>query len=101
MSLRLHPEQPESTSKLLLVASTGGHLWQLLRLAPRLGASSDSLWVTFDSAQSRSLLQGRRVLHLPYVSPRDWRGALSALMTLRRTLRTEKFDGVVSTGAAV
>lgn len=87
--------------KLLLVASTGGHLWQLTRLAPRLRASPDSLWVTFDSPQSRSLLDGRRVLHLPYVAPRDLRGAVRAFTRLHPALRGERFDGVVSTGAAV
>ncbi len=83
------------------MASTGGHLWQLTRLAPRLAASSDSLWVTFDSPQSRSLLRDKRVLYLPYVSPRDWRGALLAVARLGAAVRREPFDGVVSTGAAV
>ena len=87
--------------KLLLVASTGGHLWQLTRLAPRLRASPDSLWVTFDSPQSRSLLDGRRVLHVPYVAPRDLRGSLRAFVRLHAVLHSERFDGVVSTGAAV
>jgi UDP-N-acetylglucosamine transferase subunit ALG13 len=93
-------DQPP-TRKLLLVASTGGHLWQLTRLAPRLGASPESLWVTFDCPQSRSLLQGRRVLHVPYVAPRDVKESLRAAWQLRRAVREEHFDGVVSTGAAV
>jgi hypothetical protein len=50
---------PSPQRKLLLVASTGGHLAQLVRLAPGLGASPSSLWVTFDSVQSRSLLAAR------------------------------------------
>lgn len=100
-TLHLDGPPPPSPRKLLLVASTGGHLWQLTRLAPRLAASSDSLWVTFDSPQSRSLLEGKRVHYLPYVPPRDWRGALLAVPALRAAVRRERFEGVVSTGAAV
>lgn len=87
--------------KLLLVASTGGHIAQLARLAPGLGASPDSLWVTFDSEQTRSLLWGKRRVHVPYVRPRDYRGALKAAGIIRSILRHEQFDGAVSTGAAV
>ena len=44
--------------KLLLCASTGGHLWQLDRIARAFDVSDDSLWVTFDTDQTRSLLEG-------------------------------------------
>jgi UDP-N-acetylglucosamine--N-acetylmuramyl-(pentapeptide) pyrophosphoryl-undecaprenol N-acetylglucosamine transferase len=87
--------------KLLLAASTGGHLTQLVRLAPLLGASDDSLWVTFKTPQSESLLAGRRVLYVPYVRPRDYRGVGTAMRMIRNALRVERFDGAVSTGAAV
>ncbi|MCU1637208.1 MAG: glycosyltransferase [Cryobacterium sp.] len=87
--------------KLLLVASTGGHLAQLVRLAPGLGAAPDSLWVTFDSPQSRSLLQGCRRVYVPYVRPRDYRGVLRTASIIHRILAHERFDGAVSTGAAV
>jgi len=92
---------PVAERKLLLVASTGGHLAQLVRLAPGLGASSSSLWVTFDSVQSRSLLAGRRRIHVPYVRPRDYQGMLRAAEIVRRVLRHENFDGAVSTGAGL
>jgi UDP-N-acetylglucosamine transferase subunit ALG13 len=87
--------------KLLLAASTGGHLAQLHRLADSLGASPDSLWVTFDSPQSRSLLAGRRTLFVPYVSPRDWRGATETFRRTRQVLQDETFDAAVSTGAGM
>lgn len=87
--------------KLLLIASTGGHLAQLTRMQARLGAADNSLWVTFDTEQSRSLLEGRRVLHVPYVAPRDWRSLLKAAQIIDRRLRVEKFDGAVSTGAGL
>jgi UDP-N-acetylglucosamine--N-acetylmuramyl-(pentapeptide) pyrophosphoryl-undecaprenol N-acetylglucosamine transferase len=100
-ALSLAEDVRESPRKLLLVASTGGHLWQLARLAPRLGASEDSLWMTFDSPQSRSLLEERRTTFLPYVAPRDWKGAAHAERIMRNCARHEDFDGVVSTGAAI
>jgi UDP-N-acetylglucosamine transferase subunit ALG13 len=88
-------------NKFLLVASTGGHLAQLTRLAPALGPSDDSLWVTFDSPQSRSLLEGKRVLHVPYVRPRDVRGVMRTSSILRRLLRREAFAEAVSTGSGI
>ncbi|MDQ1084620.1 MULTISPECIES: glycosyltransferase [Microbacterium] len=87
--------------KLLLAASTGGHIAQLVRLAPGLGATDDSLWVSFDSQQTRSLLRGKRTLLVPYIKPRDWRGTLTAVKHIDRALAEEQFDAAVSTGAAL
>lgn len=90
------------TRKLLLVASTGGHLAQLARFADSLGASPDSLWVTFETPQSESLLEGRRVFYVPYVESRDWRGALRATKLIARRLKRENdFEAAYSTGAAL
>jgi UDP-N-acetylglucosamine--N-acetylmuramyl-(pentapeptide) pyrophosphoryl-undecaprenol N-acetylglucosamine transferase len=90
-----------AAGKYVLAASTGGHLSQLARLAPRLGATCDSLWVTFRSAQSEQLLGDRRVVYVPYISPRDFVGVSRAFRIVLRSLRRESFDGVVSTGAAL
>lgn len=86
---------------MLLAASTGGHLAQLVRLAPDLGAGPDSLWVTFRTPQSESLLRGKRVHYVPYVRPRDVAGAMRAAAHVRRLIRRESFDQAVSTGAAL
>ena len=83
----------------LLVASTGGHLTQLTRLAPRLGVGEGSRWVTFDTPQSRSLLAGQDVTYVPYVSPRDWRNILRALVITWPLQR--QYAGAVSTGAGL
>ncbi|HWA66738.1 MAG TPA: glycosyltransferase [Mycobacteriales bacterium] len=87
--------------KVLLAASTGGHLAQLHRFAPLLGASADSLWVTFETNQSRSLLEGRRVCFLPYVGPRQSRPLLRTIPRIRELLRNEHFDVAASTGAGI
>lgn len=100
-SSQLDTSHKTGLRKLLLVASTGGHVAELVRLAPGLGAAPDSLWVTFDSPQSRSLLAGKRRVHVPYVRPRDAIGAARTAAIIRRVLAHEDFDGAVSTGAAV
>ena len=87
--------------KFLFVASTGGHLSQLVRIASTLEATDDSVWVTFRSPQSESLLAGRRVEFVPYVRPRDVVGVIRAARRIGPLLARERFDRVVSTGAAV
>lgn len=85
--------------RVLLAASTGGHLAQLYRLAPTLGVDASSPWVTFDTPQSRGLLAGQEVHYVPYVAPRDYRGAARAAQQIRPLLRT--VEGALSTGAAL
>jgi UDP-N-acetylglucosamine--N-acetylmuramyl-(pentapeptide) pyrophosphoryl-undecaprenol N-acetylglucosamine transferase len=86
----------------MLVASTGGHLTQLHRLAKQvLPEDEPRVWLTFDTPQSRSLLDGEEVVHVPYVSPRDVRGVLGAMPAAARALRDHQVDQVLSTGSAV
>ena len=87
----------------LLAASTGGHLAQLCKWSTTLGSSDDSLFVTFDTPQSRSLLDGRRVMYVPYIAPRDYRHAGTAFYRLMRRIdwKSERFTAAVSTGAAL
>ena len=87
--------------KLLLAASTGGHLAQLIRMAPALGASDDSLWVTFRTPQSESLLRGRRVMYVPYIRARDLSGTLAAARLIGQALKNEAFSEAISTGSAI
>jgi len=84
----------------LLVASTGGHLAELHDLAPRLGIG-DRRWVTFDSPQSRSLLAGEDVVHVPPVTSRDLAGVVKDLLVARKMFRGRRYDRVISTGAGV
>ncbi len=87
----------------LLVATTGGHLAQLVKWSQIIGSSPDSLWVTFDTPQSQSLLAGRRVLYVPYVGSREFGRAFKAFGQILRTIdwRNEAFASAISTGAAV
>lgn len=87
--------------RLLLVASNGGHLEQLHRLSEGSDISADSRWVTFDTPQAHGLLDPRRTHYVPPVEQRDALGAIRAVPRLRRILSSSRFDGVVSTGAAI
>lgn len=85
----------------LLVASTGGHLMQLTRLVPRLELRGRPVWVTFDSPQSRSLLDGQDVEFVRYTGPRDGRNVIRNLPDAYRLLRRLDVAEVISTGSAV
>jgi UDP-N-acetylglucosamine--N-acetylmuramyl-(pentapeptide) pyrophosphoryl-undecaprenol N-acetylglucosamine transferase len=87
--------------KLLLVASTGGHLTELFLISDLIEATHGSHWVTFEHDQSSTLLSGRAVTYVPYIAPRDIRGVLRSLPAFVRLLRRERFDAAVSTGAAI
>ena len=86
----------------LLVASTGGHLTELVLLSPRFSPpADDELWVTFDSKQSRTLLKGRNVRFIRDTPPRDWRGVLANTVVARQMLSRTDVETVVSNGAGV
>lgn len=86
----------------LLVASSGGHLAQLHQLRPRLtGVGDDVVWVTFDTPQSRSLLEGERVHFVEHTVTRDYRNVVGNAYPAARLLRRERIEAVVSTGAGV
>src|SRR6476646_2548813 len=86
----------------LLVASTGGHLEQLMRLRDRFRPLSNGVrWVTSDEPQSRSLLAGQDVYHLRYVPPRRADLVLANSPATYRLLKHGRYDRVVSTGAAM
>jgi UDP-N-acetylglucosamine--N-acetylmuramyl-(pentapeptide) pyrophosphoryl-undecaprenol N-acetylglucosamine transferase len=85
--------------RLLLAASTGGHLTQLVRLFDILGLSPECEWVTFKTPQSEALLAGRIVHYVDYISPRDYRGVVKATGPGLKLLK--RLDGCVSTGAGL
>ncbi|MFF2371004.1 glycosyltransferase [Agromyces sp. NPDC058110] len=85
----------------MLVAISGGHLAQLHLLAPRIAAGEDVVWMTDDTAQSRSLLEGERVVHVPTRPPRDAIGVLRDTRIARRAIAEHGVDRVVSSGAQI
>jgi UDP-N-acetylglucosamine--N-acetylmuramyl-(pentapeptide) pyrophosphoryl-undecaprenol N-acetylglucosamine transferase len=91
-----------TTGRTLLVASTGGHLEELVRLRSRLQPQPQEVeWATFDDPQSRSLLSGERVHDVGYIAPRAYGAAARAVGSAARILRRGRFDRVVSTGSGI
>ena len=85
---------------LMLVCSSGGHLGQLHNLESW-WAEHDRTWVTFDGADSRSLLADERVVWAFHPTTRNLPNLLRNLRLSVRLLRRERPDLVVSTGAGV
>ena len=85
----------------MLVAISGGHLAQLHMLAPRIAAGDDRVWMTDDTAQSRSLLAGERVYHVPTRPPRDTLGVLQDTRVARRVFSEHRIERVISSGAQI
>jgi len=86
----------------LFVATTGGHLTQLVELGRRLpGIGTDRLWVTFDTPQSRSLLESEAVRFIPFIHERDVLGVARGSLFCRRLFKEVTIDAVVSTGSAI
>src|SRR6185295_15949987 len=79
----------------LLCASTGGHLKQLHRLHRRLaGIDGPFRWATFDTPQSRSLLEGEEVDFVHFVGGRDPRNVLRNIPLVHRILREHAVDTI-------
>src|SRR4051794_904870 len=86
----------------LLICSGGGHLKQLIRLAPRLGLEPrDCLWITFDTGLSRSLLKDMQVVYATYAAPRDMANIVRNQRMGLRVLAEHSFPLAVSTGASL
>jgi UDP-N-acetylglucosamine:LPS N-acetylglucosamine transferase len=83
-----------------LVASSGGHLAQLLALEPW-WRKRQRAWVTFDTEDARSRLATERVVWSHHPTTRNVPNLLRNLALAVRLLRRERPDLVVSTGAGV
>lgn len=87
--------------RLLLVASTGGHLAQLDKISRLLQFDESSIWVTFEKPQSTSMLSGRIHHFIPYIAPRDLVTVVRQWSFFRKLIRESQVDAVLSTGAAI
>lgn len=94
--------RPPKPARVLLAASTGGHLVQLHKLSDRLPfGAAEPLWVSFDTPQSRDLLAGRDVVFLPHIDPRGVLRVLRGGWHVRRLLREHHVTHAYSTGAGI
>jgi UDP-N-acetylglucosamine--N-acetylmuramyl-(pentapeptide) pyrophosphoryl-undecaprenol N-acetylglucosamine transferase len=86
----------------VLVAANGGHLAQLVDLAPRLGRLADDVvWVTQRSPQSDSLLGDAPRVDAPPVRERDVAAVARLNRLAARVFRATRATAVVSTGSGI
>lgn len=86
--------------KVALVCSSGGHLAWMLQLRPW-WSQHERFWVTFDKTDARSLLEGERTIWAWFPTTRSIRNLLRNLRLAWTTIRRERPDVIVSTGAGV
>jgi UDP-N-acetylglucosamine transferase subunit ALG13 len=86
----------------LLVSATGGHLAELHQLVHRLdGVGDDRRWVTFETEQSRDILDGEDVTFAREVPPRHLGALLANVPLAGRLLRNGGIDQVISNGSGI
>jgi UDP-N-acetylglucosamine:LPS N-acetylglucosamine transferase len=87
--------------RVCLVASSGGHLLELLSLSAAWQDLPDRYWVSFPTEDARALLAGERVVWAHYPTNRSIRNLVRNLWLAWRVLRADRPDAVISTGAGV
>jgi UDP-N-acetylglucosamine:LPS N-acetylglucosamine transferase len=83
-----------------MVCSSGGHLAQLVSLAPW-WSGRRTRWVTFPTADAQSVLAGQDVVSAHYPTTRNVPNLVRNLLLACRILLTERPRAIVSTGAGV
>jgi len=96
----IHDAPRVLTGSVLLVGSSGGHLAQLMSVAP-LWAKDRRSYVTFDTVDALSLLVDEQVTWAHHPTTRNLRNLARNSALAVRELRRRRPDVVVSTGAAV
>lgn len=86
--------------KVCLVGSSGGHLSHLYMLKP-FWQDKERFWITFDKADARSILQNEKMYHCYFPTNRSLKALLINTKLAWKTLRKEKPDLIISSGAAV
>ncbi|HHO50529.1 MAG TPA: UDP-N-acetylglucosamine--LPS N-acetylglucosamine transferase [Deltaproteobacteria bacterium] len=86
--------------RVLLVASSGGHLTQLWWMRPW-WSGHERVWVSFDEPHARRLLAHERLIVAHHPTNRHLPNLARNLALARRILKVERPDLVVSTGAGV
>lgn len=86
--------------RVLLVASSGGHLLQLRQLAS-LWPPDERCWVTFQRSDAESMLAGEDVTWAYHPTNRNTTNALRNLWLAWRLVRRDRPRAIVTTGAGV
>jgi UDP-N-acetylglucosamine:LPS N-acetylglucosamine transferase len=86
--------------KILLVASSGGHVLQLLQLAD-LWPKERRRWVTFEKSDAVSLLAGEQVTWAHHPTNRNVPNLIRNFGLALRIVRRREVQAIVTTGAGV
>jgi beta-1,4-N-acetylglucosaminyltransferase len=89
-----------SNLSVLLVASSGGHLLELLQLVDQYQHSRRH-WVTFDKPDARTLLDGEPVTYAFSPTNRNLKNLARNLWLALRLVHRLRPDAVITTGAGV
>jgi beta-1,4-N-acetylglucosaminyltransferase len=87
-------------SKIALIASSGGHLFQLYSLKEFWG-EKNRFWVSFPTEDAKHLLSAENVHWAFYPTNRNIKNLVKNLFLSVKILRNEKPDAIMSTGAGV
>jgi UDP-N-acetylglucosamine:LPS N-acetylglucosamine transferase len=93
-------EDIEEPPLILFVGSSGGHLAQLLALEPWYRGWR-RCWVTFDTPEAVSLLDGEEVIPAYHPTTRNVWNLMRNAVLAARTFRRRGIAAVVTTGAGV
>lgn len=85
----------------LLAANDGGHVMELLALAPRIAPRDERQWFVPDTQQCRSLLKDERVHWAKRAPTRDLKAAAANARLAGRLLASRRFRLVASTGSSL
>jgi UDP-N-acetylglucosamine:LPS N-acetylglucosamine transferase len=86
--------------EILLVASNGGHLLELIQLAD-LWPQESRHWVTFQTSDAESLLAGEKTTWAHHPTNRNLPNLIRNFGLALRMVRSSRFQAIVTTGAGV
>lgn len=86
--------------KVMLIASTGGHLSQLVQLRPW-WERHERHWVTFDKGDARASLAGEKTTWAYHPTTRNLKNAIRNFFLAIKVLISDRPDLIVSTGAGL
>lgn len=86
--------------KLALVASSGGHLFQLSSLK-EFWSDKDHFWVSFETQDAKYLLKTEKVYWAFFPTNRSIKNLVKNFLLAFKVLKDEKPDAIISTGAGI
>ena len=87
--------------KVLFVVSSGGHLQEAMLIQKKFGLSRNSIFLTHENQQTKSLLSDYEHYFLSKVGTRQWVKAILVSKEIILTGCNLEFDLIISTGAAI